>query len=339
MNFIEEVKKNVLKYCKNTDKIAVAVSGGSDSLALVVALKQAGFDVLAILVNHNLKKEAKQEVIDTAKTLEKCGIKYTIKEWDGKYEKNLEAEARENRYKLLLNTCREHKISTLCIGHHIDDQIETFLLNVARGSGLDGLCAMPMFMVKNGIQIIRPMLTLKKQDCVEFLRSNGLSWCEDASNKDTKYKRNKLRFLLEQIEDRDLLTKRVANGIFLLQEVKEAVDDLIDEKMQDENLILISKNEAKIEINKTAFVKLKPYLQKSILTKCILKVAEKQYKPRLYQVENLIDAINTSKNFKRTLINCIIEMKNDVITIEKNNYFNPFTIFIKSSPLSSYDLY
>ena len=317
MNFIEEVKKNVLKYCKNTDKIAVAVSGGSDSLALVVALKQANFDVLAILINHNLREEAVQEVVKTAKTLEKCGINYTIKEWDGKYEKNLEAEARENRYKLLLNTCKEHKIYTLCIGHHIDDQIETFLLNLARGSGIDGLCAMPMCMVRSGIKIVRPMLTLKKQDCVEFLQSNGLSWCEDSSNKDTKYKRNKLRFLLEQIEDRELLTKRVANSIFLLQNVKELVDDLIDEKMQDENLILISKNEENIEINKTEFIRLKPYLQKSILTKCIVQVSERQYKPRMYQIENLVDAINTDKNFKRTLANCIIEMKNDVIKIEK----------------------
>lgn len=317
MNFIEEIKKNVLKYCKNTDKIAVAVSGGSDSLALVVALKQANFDVFAILVNHNLRQEAKQEVVDTAKTLEKCCINYTIKEWDGKYEKNLEAEARENRYKLLLNTCKEHKIYTLCIGHHIDDQIETFLLNVARGSGLDGLCAMPMFMVKNGIQIIRPMLNLRKQDCIDFLQSNDLSWCEDNSNKDTKYKRNKLRFLLEQIEDRELLTKRVSNSIFLLQNVKELVDDLLEEKLQDKNLILISKNEEKIEINRTAFVELKPYLQKSILTKCIVQVAERQYKLRMYQIENLINVINTGKNFKRTLANCIIEMKKDVIKIEK----------------------
>ena len=112
-------------------------------MALTIALHQLNYDVLAILVNHNLRVEAKKEIQQTIKTISKFKIKYVVKEWDGKVNKNLENEARNARYRLLLETCRENNIKYLCIGHHIDDQVETFLLNLARGSGLDGLCSMP----------------------------------------------------------------------------------------------------------------------------------------------------------------------------------------------------
>ena len=214
-NLIKILKTDNIIYDNKNNKIklAVALSGGSDSLALTIALHQLNYDVLAILVNHNLRVEAKKEIQQTIKTISKYNIKYIVKEWDGNVNKNLENEARNARYSLLLEACRENNIKYLCIGHHMDDQVETFLLNLARGSGLDGLCSMPYLKKIDNINIIRPMLNLTKQDCVNYLTSKNISWCEDASNKDTKYKRNKIRYLLDQREDKQLFNKRICETI------------------------------------------------------------------------------------------------------------------------------
>lgn len=303
------------------ERLCVAVSGGSDSLALTLALNflktTLNIDILAVLVNHNLRPEAGEEIKQTIKTLEKFHINYIVKEWDGKYQKNLEAEARKNRYKLLFSVCKDYNIKYLCIGHHIDDQVETFLLNVARGSGLDGMCAMPKIISVNGIKIIRPMLELSKQECRKYLTQLNVKWCEDKSNQNIKYKRNKLRFLLEQIEDRDLITKRVASAVSMLQEVKDVVDNVIDNILTNKEIILFNKDHNEFVIKQEEFLKLKLYIQKSIITKIIIKITNREYKLRLYQIENILDSIKNKEQFKRTLSGCIIEMKKGCIKIYK----------------------
>ena len=312
-NFESKIKENIEELSISAKRVAVALSGGSDSLALTIALKNIGFDVLAILVNHHLRAEAGEEITETIKTLKKFKIDYIVKNWDGKYKKNLESEARKARYSLLLEVCKKENINTLCIGHHIDDQIETFLLNLARGSGLDGLCAMPKKNTIDGVNVIRPMLNLTKQNCRDYLLHLGVKWCEDESNKDIKYKRNKIRYLINQIEDKDILVKRIANTIEILQEVRETIDDLIDR--MDKKIIKYDKNSA--FFNKNDLLVLTKYLQKSLITKCILKLAGKEYKPRLYQIENIITSITEEKDFKRTIMNLIIKKKGDVVEIHK----------------------
>ncbi len=303
--------KNLKISCNN--KLAVALSGGSDSLSLTIALNKIGFNILAIIVNHNLRKESLEEIKMTIKTLQKYNIEYVIKEWDGKYKKNLEDEARKNRYKLLLNVCKTNHINYLCIGHHINDQVETFFLNLARGSGLDGLCAMPDVIKIDNIFIVRPMLNLTKQNCVDYLNELHIKWCEDASNKDTKYKRNNIRYTLEQIEDKNLIIKRVCKTINILQEVRETLDRIIEEKMANDCLIswkLNSKTKDKVLIiYKPLFCSLTSYLQKSILTKCLLQISGREYKLRLYQINNIIKDILEKQKFKRSIINCFIEKK------------------------------
>ena len=316
------IQSNIKSSCNiHNNKIAVALSGGSDSLALTIALKNLGYDILAILVNHNLRKTSKEEIDKTIITLEKFSIKYALKEWSGHYQNNLEAEARENRYKLLIDTCHKEDIKYLFLGHHIDDQIETFLLNVARGSGLDGLCAMPKVINVNDVQIIRPMLNLSKNDCQNYLMNLNINWCEDESNNDIKYKRNKLRFLLEQIEDRDLITKRVCNTINILQEVRVIIDDLVDATFNNYNIIkeLEDKkhNTMFIEVNVEEFLKLKPYLQKSVITKCILKLSNRKYKLRFHQMVNIIECITKMEKFKRSISKCIVEKKGNKLLIKQ----------------------
>ena len=310
-NNLEELK------IENTEKIAVAVSGGSDSLSLVLALNNLKYNVLAILVNHNLRKEAIDEIKQTSLVLKKNNIKHIVKEWDGKYKKNLEAEARKNRYKLLIETCKESNINILCIGHHIDDQAETFLLNLSRGSGLDGLCAMPKMMIINQIKIIRPMLNLTKQNCRDYLTNLNLKWCEDKSNYDTKYKRNNIRFLLQQIEQRDILTTRIARSVEILQEARECLDFYFNKLFLDKNLISFNEQKKSFVIDKNAFLELPIYFQKILIMKCISIISNIEYKIGYEKVENILNSIYSNQPFKRTAGKCFIESEKRRISRKK----------------------
>ncbi len=314
---MNEFEKTILENINNLDaknkKIAVALSGGCDSLSLTIALKNIGIDIIAILVNHNLRAESKKEINDTIKILKKFKIKYIVKNWNGNYRKNLEAEAREARYKLLIEACNEKKINILCVGHHADDQIETFFMNLARGSGLDGLCCIPHKKNINNIQIVRPMLELTKQDCKNYLLNLNLEWCEDKSNFDLKYKRNKLRFLLNEIEDKKLITKRIINTIKTLQEVRETLEFVLE----DIEKKIIQKKNNEIIFSKKDFLNLTQYIQKSILAKYIMLISGSIYKPRLYKINNIIFLIKTKINFKHTISNLEISCKKDTIIIKK----------------------
>ena len=308
-NIEENVKIKGLK--KEKQSMAVALSGGCDSLSLTLALNNAGYNVTAILINHHLRDTASQEIKTTTTTLKQFNIKYIIQNWSGKYKNNLEAEARKARYKLLLNVCKKNNIDILCIGHHAEDQIETLLLNLARGSGLDGLCCMPKVKILDKIKVIRPMLELTKQDCKNYLLDLNVKWCEDESNSDIRYKRNKLRFLLNEIEDKNLIVKRILTTIETLQEARETLDTLL----LNVNKNILQNNDNEITFKKTNFLSLTKYLQKSIISKCIMQLANKEYKPRLYQIKNIINSIKTENNFKRTIANLIISGKNDIIKI------------------------
>ena len=299
-----------------TEKIAVAVSGGSDSLALVISISRIFPNVLAIMVNHNLRPTATKEIAQTAATLEKFGIKYVIKEWDGNVKKNLENDARNARYKLLIDTCKAQKIKYLCIGHRANDQVETFFLNLARGSGLDGLCAMPVVKMVENVAIVRPMLGLTKEDCRSYLRALHVDWCEDESNKDRHYKRNNIRFLLEQIEDKNLILQRTNQTIKTLQEAKLALDELVNITINSITINrIISQDKHEISFSRNAFMHISPYIQKSMLTRCIMKLSGRTYKLRLYQIENVVESIKSSGNFKRTLAGCVVEMRGDLVKI------------------------
>jgi tRNA(Ile)-lysidine synthase len=141
-----------------------------------------------------------------------------------------------------------------------------------------------------------------------------IKWCEDKSNFDLKYKRNKLRFLLNEIEDKNLITKRILQTIKTFQEVKETLDLIITKTEKK----ILKKNNNEIILNREKFISLSEYFKKSILTKCIVQLSCSNYKPRLYQIENIINSITKKTDFKRTIMNLTISGRNNIIKIKKN---------------------
>ena len=153
--------KNIINISHITgDRVAVGVSGGADSLALVFLLDEIlrpqGRRVIALTVDHGLREESSAEADYVSQLMAKYGIEHHILVWQGKKPSTgIEEAAREARYALLCGWCQAHEVETLCVAHHQQDQAETFLIRLQRGSGLTGLCGMSELSRRDGLKIVR----------------------------------------------------------------------------------------------------------------------------------------------------------------------------------------
>ena len=166
-------RSNLVKLIKKKNFL-VSVSGGPDSLALTalsqIYSKEQKSKVFFTLVDHNIRSNSSKEAKAVKSLLKKKKINLTILKNKEKINKNIQSQARDVRYKLLLNFCNKNKIRFILTGHHRDDQIETFLIRLSRGSGIQGLSSMQKVSNLNSkIKLIRPLLDEKKKILVSFL--------------------------------------------------------------------------------------------------------------------------------------------------------------------------
>ena len=175
-------------------KIAVGVSGGVDSVALLHWLVEIGADVVCLHVNHNLRAAANTEAQYVQDLCKKLGVECHVFSWDGeKPETGLEDAARIARYKFMTDFCHKNKIKIIATAHQADDQIETFWMNLGRGSGVYGLAAMRGVGEMNGVKIIRPLLNVFRRELREYCDSRGIRYFADEMNDDPHYTRVKIR--------------------------------------------------------------------------------------------------------------------------------------------------
>lgn len=179
-------------------RLAVAVSGGPDSTALALLAdawaRARGGDVLALIVDHRLRTESAKEAARVADRLARRGIAGEILVWHrGEGDKHSQAAAREARYALLHAACARHDRRHLLVGHSRDDQAETVLLRLQRGSGIDGLAGMTALREDRGLRLLRPLLAFPKSALIATCRAQGVAWEDDPSNRSPAYARGALR--------------------------------------------------------------------------------------------------------------------------------------------------
>jgi tRNA(Ile)-lysidine synthase len=179
-------------------KIGVAVSGGSDSIALLRLLAReagrGGPQICAVTVDHGLRPEAAGEAAHVAGLCAELSIAHDILHWHGwTGQGNLPDRARRGRYDLMADWAKARSISAIALGHTADDQAETLLMRLARGSGVDGLAAMQPYRLHQGITWLRPLLALRRADLRDWLCTLGQDWIEDPTNEDPAYDRVQAR--------------------------------------------------------------------------------------------------------------------------------------------------
>ena len=192
----QKFKETLEKFAKQHPKItyALAVSGGSDSMALMSMMAAAKMPCMVLTVDHELRPESTADcrrVKDAAKAL---GFPCHILKWTGKKpETGIEEAARQARYALFLDFCQRKEIPVLVTAHQADDQIETFLMNLSRGSGVYGLAGIREQSMRDGVIVFRPMLKMSRAEVLEYCRENNIEYTTDQMNDDDQYLRVRIR--------------------------------------------------------------------------------------------------------------------------------------------------
>jgi tRNA(Ile)-lysidine synthase len=207
--------------------VAVATSGGADSLALVLLMHECR-RVVALTVDHGLRPQSADEAKWLASLLAERGIPHHTLPWlSEKPSANIQAAAREARYGLMADWCAENSVAYLATAHHQDDQAETLLLRLARGSGVYGLAAMaPVSLLSKGgvLTIVRPFLDVPKSALVAYLTAQYVDWIEDPSNADPRYDRVRVRQLLSDPPLEGLNAERLADTAKRLRRTRDALE-------------------------------------------------------------------------------------------------------------------
>ena len=206
------------------ERVGIAVSGGPDSLALLLlaAAARPG-QVEAATIDHGLRKESADEARFVAGICDRLGIAHHVVRVSVGSGSSLQAQARAARYRALGDWAVERGLEAVATAHHADDQAETLLMRLARGAGLSGLSATRRKRVlEPGIHLVRPLLGWRRQDLGAIVRAAGLEAVDDPANRDPRHDRSRFRGLVERSEWAD--SERLALSAQWLAEADEAIE-------------------------------------------------------------------------------------------------------------------
>ena len=299
---------------------ALGVSGGSDSLCLSYFSKVYASEfknkIHILIVNHKLRKESGSEALRVKKILSKKAIKSEILHWKGSVpESNIQKNARNIRYSLIYDYCKKNKIKYLITAHHMDDQVENFFIRLFRGSGLTGLSSMhEISEYAKNLKIVRPFLTLKKEDLKYVTMKYFKEYIKDPSNKDEKYLRVRIRKYRKSMEKEGLDTSKIINTVNNLLSANIALS-YYKNKALYKYVSFLSKN--KCVINKKIFSEEAGEIIFKSFSDIFSLISGKYYPPRSKKIVNLIERVKKTNFNKSTLGGCVVEESKNFILISK----------------------
>lgn len=272
---------------RQTEGLALAVSGGGDSMAMLHLAVAAGLRPSVVTVDHGLRPEAAAEAAMVAAVATGLGLPHRTlrwQRWDGRG--NLQNEARKARRQLIADWAVEIGLTSVALAHTQDDVAETFLMRLARGAGVDGLAAMATSWVEGGVLWQRPLLTVARADLRRWLEGRGLTWVEDPSNDNVRFDRVKVRKAMAPLSALGLTGGRLAEVARHLAEAQAALDVLADNWSRE------------CLIEEAGTVRLSPALwrapeetQRRLIRRVILWIAPSDYAPRGAQISHLLAAL------------------------------------------------
>jgi tRNA(Ile)-lysidine synthase len=317
--------KELFPQRKLPKRIAAAISGGADSLALTLLLNEFcaenKIELFAITIDHKMRKSSSKEASHLTRILQKEKISHQILSLNKNQipKTNIEAKLRAVRYEMLHSFCVENKIKHLFLGHIQSDIAENFIIRLFRGSGLDGLSSIAQVSDFQKIKLIRPLLDVTKDELKDFLQAKKIKWIEDESNKDERFLRNKIRNFFDTFEEKNLIQKRVKNAADEISKMRDLFDGLM--LREAKKTLGFHQNEF-FTINVKKFIKIEKKIALKILALILMEVGGKAYKPRLEKLQRFYGWIVESKNHKaRNFYGCMAKDFDDnriMIYNEKN---------------------
>ncbi len=289
--------------------IAVAVSGGVDSVCLLVWLVKCGMNVTALHVNHGLRPVADVEAQYVSDLCKSLNVPCHIFSWTGdKPASGLEAAARNVRYKFMTDWCCANNVDILMLAHQADDQIETFLMNLGRGSGLYGLAAMAPASYRDGVKIVRPLLGVYRSELKQYCDKNHIKYFSDEMNEDEQYTRVRIRKNRHMLADMlGIEDNRILLAIENLGRVRDAIACDLD------NLVNSVMCRGGAMFTDSFLFDLNPDIRLKFIGTLIQKIGGDCYQPRLKSLTGALDKL--SGDCKFTLGHCTLRRLGDKILI------------------------
>ena len=323
LKIYREFKFLIKAAIKKDNQIAVAVSGGPDSLALaylaqVLSIKEK-IRVKFFIVDHRLRENSNKEAKKIKLFLKKFDINCQILLWSGKKPKsNIQSIARKNRYELLLTNCKKNNIRHLLIGHHIDDLYENFFIRLLRGSGLKGLTSFGESVEEKNknVSILRPLISLEKNDLTFITKNIFDFYLEDPSNQNLNFQRTRIRNLIFNLKKDGYDIKKFNLTIKNLKSSNDTIDFYVNNNIK-KNATYINKKNTYL-LNNFFFNQPNEIVFRS-LSFILKSISLKYYSSRGKSISALITNIQKNKLHKSTLGGCCIEKINETILITKEN--------------------
>lgn len=302
-------------------EVAVAVSGGADSLALTLLAdawaRARGGRVTALTVDHGLRPEAAAEAAQVKAWLAARGIAHETLSWQGdKPKTGVQAVARRARYELLLDWCRRHDVIHLFLAHHADDQAETVAMRQAKGSGPEGLAAMalispPPVPGPRWPRLLRPFLSLRKERLEATLRAVGQPWIDDPSNLDLKYERVRIRRRLAA--EPGAAERLVALAVTHADARAQADRELAEWLAQAVTLTA----EGAVSVDRAMTDQVPAYLREAFWRRLLMTVGGKPLPPRREKIARLAAAVRDPGFRGATAAGCRVVAKADHFLVER----------------------
>ena len=316
INTVYQKFKNKINNLKRKNFV-LAISGGPDSLALAALSKVYSYEkklkFYYVLVDHKLRKNSSKEAVQVKKLLKKKNIALRILTNKSIIDKNIQAQARIVRYTLLKNFCKKHKIKTILTAHNFEDQVETFLIRLSRGSGLKGLSGMkPLSNIDKKIQLYRPLLDINKKLLIRISKNVFGKFLKDPSNNNSKYLRTKIRNLKKYLINSGIHYEQITKSINNLS----SSHDTLEKYYQTTFNKIVKKHKRETLIDLKKFHLLNNEIKIKIINDSVKTLKNNYYNPRAKKVINLLNHFRTQNFTARTLGGCVFFKKADKLCLK-----------------------
>lgn len=270
-------------------RIGVAVSGGSDSLALLYLActwaKNNNKTIFAVTVNHNLRNNVKNEIDYISGICSDLSISFNVlgwKNWNG--NGNLQAEARRARYNLINEWAIHNNIDLVLLGHTRNDVIENFIIRFSRDAGVDGLSQILPFFTSENVKYGRPLIDVGRDSLREYLNVKNVNWLEDPSNNNSKFQRVKVRKNLVHLKKVGMDIENIAAVAKNLRVSRDALEFYTDRLAK----MCATFKQGDITFQLDLFFQEPLDIQRRLLIKAIKFLGESEFGPRSNEINNLL---------------------------------------------------
>lgn len=318
--FMARMAQPDLNFLSSEKAIAVGVSGGADSMALCFLLSRWGAEndvkIHGITVDHDLRAESWQEAEAVHQWLVGWpSMQHKILKWDHKaagaaIDSAVQEQARHARYALMSEYCAAHDIGALCLGHHADDQAETVLFRLAKGSGLDGLSGMAArYDYSDALCLVRPLLGFGKDELVALCGDENIASLDDPSNEDEQFARVRLRAARGALEAEGLTSSRLSVTAMRLARARAALEELSRKAYE---AAVLKSDTHQIVLNKEGLLSQPDEVVLRVLLMAMerLNPAE-HYAPRLERVEAILADMTCAAPFRKRTLGGVIFSRDD----------------------------